>query len=282
MASYTIEDIELIRRKSGISYQEAVALLDYHNGNVARALVDLERNGRIRPEASQKTPDDMHKANQKGFANVMTKLFRFRIKVRKGSVTILNLSLLFSILALIISPHLVVIGAILMMILGYHVSFDKHDADFASDNLERMVRNAGENVKETVSDFTKGFESAFSDDDARPRQEAQQPAPDRATYEQVIHQAQEVVKKTVETVSSGLENAFQGGGAQSDKPAESAPRAEEDRSYYASNPAAMTHSPVYDPAAKVPTLQIPVQVESQDGDVHLESDREGYNSATVE
>lgn len=45
MASYTIEDIELIRRKSGISYQEAVSLLDYHNGNVARALVDLERNG---------------------------------------------------------------------------------------------------------------------------------------------------------------------------------------------------------------------------------------------
>ena len=35
MASYTIEDIELIRRKSGISYQEAVSLLDYHNGNVA-------------------------------------------------------------------------------------------------------------------------------------------------------------------------------------------------------------------------------------------------------
>ena len=54
MASYTIEDIELIRKKSGISYQEAVALLDYHNGNVARALVDLERNGRIKPESQQK------------------------------------------------------------------------------------------------------------------------------------------------------------------------------------------------------------------------------------
>ena len=33
MASYTIEDIELIRRKSGISYQEAVSLLDYHNAH---------------------------------------------------------------------------------------------------------------------------------------------------------------------------------------------------------------------------------------------------------
>ena len=51
MERYTIQDIEFIRRKSGISYQEAVALLDYHNGNVTRALVDLERNGRIKPES---------------------------------------------------------------------------------------------------------------------------------------------------------------------------------------------------------------------------------------
>ena len=53
MERYTIQDIEFIRRKSGISYQEAVALLDYHNGNVTRALVDLERNGRIKPESDR-------------------------------------------------------------------------------------------------------------------------------------------------------------------------------------------------------------------------------------
>ena len=50
MSGYTLEDIDIIRRKSGISYQEAVALLDYHNGNVARALVDLERSGKLKPE----------------------------------------------------------------------------------------------------------------------------------------------------------------------------------------------------------------------------------------
>ena len=36
MAGYTIEDIDIIRKKSGISYQEAIALLEYHNGNLAR------------------------------------------------------------------------------------------------------------------------------------------------------------------------------------------------------------------------------------------------------
>ena len=50
MASYSMEDIELIRRRSGMSYEEAIALLDYHDGSVARALVDLERNGRLKEE----------------------------------------------------------------------------------------------------------------------------------------------------------------------------------------------------------------------------------------
>ena len=50
MDTYTIEDIELLRKKSGLSYQEAVALLDYHNGSLARALIDLEKSGRLKEE----------------------------------------------------------------------------------------------------------------------------------------------------------------------------------------------------------------------------------------
>ena len=41
MDAYTIEDVELLRRKSGMTYQEAVALLEYHTGDLARALIDL-------------------------------------------------------------------------------------------------------------------------------------------------------------------------------------------------------------------------------------------------
>lgn len=236
MASYTIEDIELIRRKSGISYQEAVALLDYHNGNVARALVDLERNGRMKPEGEPARARESHegtRGSRGGLMGFLTRLYQFRLKVRKGPVLVLNVSLLFTLLTLLISPHLVIIGAILMLILGYHVSFDKRDPDFASENLERMVRNAGENVRETVGDFARGFESAFSDSAAnRTAEPKQQPA-------------------------------------------------QPDRSYYASNPAATTTHQAYDPADKVPTIQVPVQVESQDGSVQIDSDKDGYNSATV-
>ena len=241
MASYTIEDIELNRKKSGISYQEAVALLDYHNGNVARALVDLERNGRIKPESQQKasasSAGDSHH-NRGALSRLFSKFYRFRLKVKKGDIVIANLSLLFALLALMISPHLAIIAAILILVLGYRVSFDKNDRAFASANLEKMVRNAADNVKSTVSDFAKGFEDGFNQEkgESEPKQDAQQ------------------------------------------KPSQESKK--DDRSFYQSNPAATTYHTAYTGSA--PTIQVPVQVESQDGNVSVEDDKDGYTNATIE
>ncbi len=230
MAAYTIEDIELIRRKSGISYQEAVALLDYHNGNVARALVDLERNGRIRegqeaPKSSGKVRATVNgkPVDKPMIMDLVHRCFRARVKVRREDTPILNLSAIFAVLSVLISPHLVIIGAIIALVLGYKFSFDKHDHAFDGENLERTVRSAAENVKSSVNDFTRGFQQ---------------------------------------------------NGATQEKTAEKAEPAQ-DRSYYAARPA-----PTYRPSA--PTLNVPVQVESQDGNVTIESDSEGYSSATVE
>ena len=231
MAAYTIEDIELIRRKSGISYQEAVALLDYHNGNIARALVDLERNGRIQEKAE--APKNQKGANthfnvEINKSNVMEwihKCFRARVKVRREETVILNISTIFAVLALLLSPHIVIIGAIIALVLGYKFSFDKHDHAFDGENLERTVRSAAENVKHSVSDFTRSFQTASSTEKAETKADA-----------------------------SGAD----------------------DRSYYAANRPEPTYRPSY------PTMNVPVQVESQDGNVTIESDNEGYSSATVE
>ncbi len=230
MAAYTIEDIELIRKKSGISYQEAVALLDYHNGNVARALVDLERNGRIRenagkeeaPKAKAHVTVNGKPVRKSDVMALVHKCFRARVKVRREDTPIINVSAIFAVLAVCISPHLVIIGAIIALVLGYKFSFDKHDHAFDGENLERTVRSAAENVKTSVGDFTRSF---------------QQSTQDKAPEKQ-------------------------------EEPAE--------RSYYtAARPTA-----TYRPSA--PTLNVPVQVESQDGNVTIHSDSEGYSSATIE
>lgn len=55
-----------------------------------------------------------------------THLTRSRFKITKENIVIANLSLPFVILAVIISPHLMIIAALLVAALGYQFSFDKH------------------------------------------------------------------------------------------------------------------------------------------------------------
>ena len=254
MAAYTIEDIELIRRKSGITYQEAVSLLDYHNGNVARALVDLERNGRIQSGASREYASEKRAQSStasaasaasastpkrpaaaapkgekdKGFVAFLSKLYRIRLKLHKDQTPIINLSLLFTLLGLLIAPHVFIIGAIFSLVLGYRFSYSSNDPEFVGDNLERMVKNAAENVKSSVSDFAKGFQDGAGKNTAA----AQEPV--------------------------DIDYA--------------------ERSYYASRPSTATAS--Y--RADVPTINVPVQVESQEGSVTIQGDDEGFASATIE
>ena len=211
MASYTIEDVELLRKKSGMTYQEAVALLEYHNGNLARALIDLEKNGRLKDEKAGSTAaaggtvnDDS--ARKRGETkekalNLLQKLYRCRVKIRKGDVPVVNLSVLYAGAALIFAPHITVAGIIIAMVLGYQFSFSQMDEDFANDNLKKMVKNAAENARATVSSVAR------------------------------------------------------------------------------------TLNKEPDPAAKkneVPTIQVPVQTETREGNVRIDDDQDdGYNSVTI-
>lgn len=150
MAKYTIEDIEILRQKSGISYEEAVNLLEYHNGSLARALVDLEKNGRLKSEKNAGT-------NHRGWKGVFDFLYRLRLKVFKGDVPILNLSALFLTIVFITAPHICVIGLIVSLVLGYRFSIERNSKAFRSESFDDIVKNARGNVQHTVNSFAQQF-----------------------------------------------------------------------------------------------------------------------------
>ena len=157
MEQYTIEDIELLRQKSGLSYQEAVALLDYHNGSLARALIDLEKHGRLKEDHDEKegtkTMNDKGKKSEtkEKALNLLQKLYRCRVKIRKNDTAVVNVSVLFAALCLLLAPHMTIAGIIVSMILGYQFSFSRMDPDFTSESLEKMVKNAAQNARSSVS-----------------------------------------------------------------------------------------------------------------------------------
>ena len=278
MEPYTIEDIELLRQKSGLSYQEAVALLDYHNGSVARALIDLEKHGRLQAEdpAEKEGTRSMEGKNRKGETkekalNILQKLYRSRVKIRKGDTGIINVSVLFAGICLLLAPHITIAGIIVSMILGYQFSFTGMDPEFASDNLEKMVKSAAQNAKSSVSSVVQTIASETKDrqkkvqlhaDPANSAKDKDKPAEitspaenDKDPFADQVQNLRDQTKELEETMDS----------------------------FFESNPAATSFHSAYSAAASsVPTIQVPVQTETRDGEVTAEDhDQDGYSSVTI-
>ena len=87
----------------------------------------------------------------KGFFSV---LYRTRFRASKNGETVVNLSLLFSIIALLSAPWLVILGLIAALMMGYRFSMDQHGPGF-EQNFDDVVRNAAQNVKQAVDNVTE-------------------------------------------------------------------------------------------------------------------------------
>ena len=153
MANYTIEDIECIRRKSGISYQEAVALLEYHNGNVARALIDLERNGKLLDE-EQATKT---KKSEKKESNGLLFLYAARVKISYKNSVVLNLSVAACAACLVFCPYMVLAGLVVTLILGYKVTFVRSEPAFSGKETDSSFEDAARQLKDRVQEMAREF-----------------------------------------------------------------------------------------------------------------------------
>lgn len=246
-----MEDIELIRRKSGITYEEAVSMLDYHNGDVARVLIDLEKNGRLHEVNTTRTQAPQADSNKKGgkFMNFIQKMIRTRIKVRKGDTLIINLSVLFVVAAaLLMGLHrafgIAAIGLILGLMMGYQINIDNNDEAFTQEKVEKIVRNAADNVKKTVNGISREINTAVE------KKKAEEAAKAAAAPE--VPAAEPVKAETVkaEPVKDMNAEILQEMDRQLNGPA-------------------------------VPTIQVPLRSESTDGSVEVTEDGNGYHTATI-
>ena len=90
-------------------------------------------------------------------------LYCNRIKVTKGATPIINLSLVFCIVALLTAPWLVVIGGIVALALGYKFAFERNAVGFSS-NFDEVVKGAASNVRNVVDNVTDKFDGKDDND----------------------------------------------------------------------------------------------------------------------
>ena len=97
---------------------------------------------------SRRIIDMEDKKQNGGFFKVM---YKTRVKIRRGDMPIINLSVLFSIIALLSAPWLVIIGALVALIMGYRFSIDTSGEGF-EDSFDEVVENSKRNVKKVFND----------------------------------------------------------------------------------------------------------------------------------
>lgn len=156
-----LQNIEYLREKADVSYQEAAELLERYDGNVMRVLVELEQQGRVfaQPSTGNAQPQRKQSKNEgkERATAIIENVFRRRLVVEKKGAegkktTLLNVSVPVAVGATIIAPYLTVIAAIGTFATGSSVRIRRNKEGVqVPDSVESFVDKTVSNIKETAS-----------------------------------------------------------------------------------------------------------------------------------
>lgn len=118
--NYSLEDVETLRSKANISYDEAVKLLDQYDGDLARALIELEK----RAQTDGAKADVKFDADEviEWLKKMWHKGLNTHVVIERKNERLLNLPMLFLALMLILGPYAIIAAAIFMLVTGCSVS----------------------------------------------------------------------------------------------------------------------------------------------------------------
>lgn len=158
--NYSIEDVETLRSKAGISYEEAVSLLDKYDGDLARALIELEKRGQVNAKTDLKFDAEeivewVKKMWHKGMNT--------RVIIERKGETLVNLPVLFLILMLILGSYAMIVAAVLMLVTGCSVSLRTDDR-----KEQTIIKGETEEAPADIEPSIKPDEPEKSDDDDFP------------------------------------------------------------------------------------------------------------------
>ncbi len=122
--NYSLEDVETLRSKAGVSYEEAVSLLDKYDGDVARALIELEKRGQV---GAQKEVKFNAEDAVEWVKTMWHKGMTTRVIIERKGETLINLSVLFLLLMLVLGPYAVIAAVVMMLVTGCNVSLKGED-----------------------------------------------------------------------------------------------------------------------------------------------------------
>ena len=114
--NYTVEDVESLRSKGGVSYEEAIRLLDKYDGDIASALIELEKSGNLGKTA----------VNADKISELAAKWWNLGLKnhvlIERKETMLVNLPVVVALLLAVCAPRATLVAAVLLLIFGGRIS----------------------------------------------------------------------------------------------------------------------------------------------------------------
>lgn len=151
----TLEKIELVKDRTGVSYKEAKAALEASGGSVVDAIIDIEESLQ---NSGREEVFDENVNEYDVFSKVKETLSRgnmARILVKKEEETILNLPLSAGVLGAIVAPWGVIFGAIAAAGFNCRIEFinDKGEVTDINGKVKDSYEKAVQSGQETIEKF---------------------------------------------------------------------------------------------------------------------------------
>lgn len=161
MASYNIKHIEYLRQKANLTYEQAVALLDRNDGDIGRALIELEKSGALRGENQSRTapprsePQPQPEACQKSFWDNAVDLFikglRIKLVIEKDRDTLVRLPVIYLAVGVFMAPYFAILSVVLMFLTGCRVHIEKYNNPEGDRKIRSYARGAERTVRNTIN-----------------------------------------------------------------------------------------------------------------------------------
>lgn len=156
---YTLDDVEMLRRKAGIGYEEAVRLLEKYDGDIAKALVELEKSGGMN---SASASAQMSAERFGEWARTMWhRGLATRIIISRKDEQLLNLPVLIVLALVLLGRYAAVLAVVLMLACSCRVSVKRQGAAQADAGAEREPADEPD---------AGGAQEAAPEDDSQPEE----------------------------------------------------------------------------------------------------------------
>ena len=144
-----LENIDEVRRRANVSYEDAKAALEMCNDDIVEALVYLEREKKFKSNAQyEERPSLWDK-----FKALVKKGNNTSFIIRKRENTIFSMPVTAAVIITIIAPYLTVIGLLITFFTGHRVKFQGKNGDCTGvNNVFDKVANTVDNVKKDFSE----------------------------------------------------------------------------------------------------------------------------------